>query len=140
MPQSITQYTKISRLTPTPASENDTRASGVSIRPGKVPTSHDKPLREQLGREAPNTPAVAAAAEFLTVKEIAAEMRLGLSSVTRLVKQGRIGAINVSTGRRPTYRVPRVAYDEFKKNCAMGEPKAVAKPSVRLPAGVELFV
>ena len=144
MPQSIPQHSKTSPFTSTPATDNHAMDAGVSTPVEEIPTARrGKKLRGQLGESGISGPSVEAAREFLTVKEIAADMRVGLSSVTRLVKLGRIGALNISTGRRPTYRVPRAAYDEFKRIRTLAapvSPRVLSARTPRLPPGIELFV
>ena len=133
MPQSISKDTKNNRFTSTPAARNV--ATGVSTDSESGRSS--PPLRGQLGEGDQISRAVEAAREFLTMKEIAADLRLGLSSVSRLVRQGLIGAINVSSGNRATYRVPRDAFEAFKRSRTMVTPKVISTKSRPLPPGVE---
>jgi excisionase family DNA binding protein len=96
-------------------------------------------LKDQLGNHDANKSD--AASEFLKVREIAATMRVSSSVVIRLVKQGRLPALNLSAGQRPTYRVSREAFEQFKRAAVLPAPKPVpAKPTTKLPPGVELFV
>jgi excisionase family DNA binding protein len=106
-----------------------------------VSTPTPERLKSQLGGHEPNSPAVAAAAEFLQVKEIAAAMKVSVNSVIRLVKDGRLPALNLSRGRRATYRIPREAFEQFKQSAMVPmPPRVLAKPVMKLPSGVELFI
>ena len=137
MPQSIPSDPKTHPITSTPAARPS--ATGVST-PAEDTRSTRQPLRGQLGKGTPNSRSVEAVREFLTMKEVAADLRLGLSSVSRLVKQGMISAINVSSGNRATYRVPRGAFEEFKRSRTMITPKTISTRLPPLPPGVEQWV
>jgi excisionase family DNA binding protein len=98
-------------------------------------------LKNQLGGHESDSPGVAAATEFLRVKEIAVAMKVSVNSVIRLVKDGRLPALNLSRGRRATYRIPRDAFEQFKQSAMVAAPVRVsAKPVMKLPPGVELYV
>lgn len=84
--------------------------------------------------------AINAASEFLKVKEIAAVMRVSDSVVIRLIKQGRLAAINVSGGRRPTYRIPRESFEQFRKTTMLVPPRIVPHYKPKLPPWIHQFV
>jgi excisionase family DNA binding protein len=141
MPQSIPQNTKNKPITPALAAKGHTTKASSSVRSDECPSVRHSPLNQQFGRGDQRSPAIDASRAFLTVKEIAAEMRVGLSSVTRLVKLGRLQAVNISSGRRPTYRVLREAYEDFKKNGTVNvAPIVQPERHQKLPPGIEQFV
>ena len=133
MPQSITQHTNHSPITP---------ATGpVSEAPNLSVTLPDR-LRNLLGSEGNSSAVLPTAGQFLTIKQIALEMQMGLSSVATLIRHGRLQAVNVSSGRRPTYRISRDSFEQFKVASAVGSPVVVPVQAGRqkLPAGLHQFI
>ena len=75
--------------------------------------------------------------DWITPKEISAELRISISSATTLVRT-KLPHLNVSTGRRPTYRVSRKVFEQF---LAAAFPPPETTPALRpLPPGVKRFV
>ena len=133
MPQSLARHTKNSPITP---------ATGIRPEATNPQSAHPEPLRGRLGTDGNSSVVLPTAGQYLTVKQIAREMQIGLTSVTRLVKTGKLQAINISSGRRPTYRIPAEAYEEFKSAGTVHEPVVISvhrKPRP-LPAGMERFI
>lgn len=98
-------------------------------------------LRTHLGAHNAASPVTEAAEDFLKVKEIATVMRVSSSVVVRLIKEGRLPALNVSSGTRPTYRVSREAFEKFKSASVLPASKVMAPPAKpSLPPGVRLWV
>ena len=133
MPQSITQHTKNNPITP---------ATGIRSEATNPPAARAEPLRGRLGTDGNSSAVLPTAGQYLTVKQIAREMQIGLTSVTRLVKMGKLQAINISSGRRPTYRIPAGAYEEFKSAGTVHEPVVISvhRKARPLPAGMERFI
>jgi excisionase family DNA binding protein len=50
--------------------------------------------------------------EYMTAEEIAAKLRVDISTVRRLIRSGQLPSIRV--GRQ--YRIERTAYEQFLKN------------------------
>lgn len=50
---------------------------------------------------------------YLTVADVAEHLSVDEWSVRRLIRQRQLAAVNVSTGRRPAYRIDPVALQEF---------------------------
>lgn len=45
--------------------------------------------------------------------DIAADLGCTVEHVHDLIRQGELRAVNIGTARRPYYRVPRAAYEDF---------------------------
>ena len=53
--------------------------------------------------------------DLLTVRDIALELFISVQKVRRLIRTGRLPAINTSTGKRPSYLVHREHLQAFLK-------------------------
>ena len=62
--------------------------------------------------------------EFITSAEIGQRLGLGRTAVTKLLKSGRLPAIDVSTGtQRQNFRVLREDFEEFLKEAKVRKVK-----------------
>lgn len=77
--------------------------------------------------------------EYLTPREIAAMLRISISKATALVRD-KLPHLNVSTGKRATYRVPIQAYRDFVAGITKQREENPPKKPVPLPKGVKRFV
>ncbi len=50
---------------------------------------------------------------YLTPKEIAASLRVNVQSVYRLIESGKLRAINISHGKRASYRIDKGDLDDY---------------------------
>ncbi|RZU16419.1 excisionase family DNA binding protein [Kribbella rubisoli] len=50
---------------------------------------------------------------WLTVPEVAAELRVSVEHVRRSIRRGDLLAVNLATSGRPTYRISQSALDGF---------------------------
>ena len=58
--------------------------------------------------------------QYLTTREVADHYRVSLNTVCQWIKSGAITAINVSQGKRPTYRILASSMSQPIRNAAKG--------------------
>ena len=66
---------------------------------------------------------------YYTVRQFADRLQVGVHTVLSLIHSGRVRAVNVSTGKRPTWRIPLDAVLAF--DAAAGSSRPVEKPRRR---------
>ena len=77
---------------------------------------------------------------ILTPNEVAILLRVTSEQVRNLIRQHRLPAINVGTGKkRPLYRIKRQAFDDFLNNSSPRNQAGPKKKFRRLPPGPDFF-
>lgn len=74
---------------------------------------------------------------YLTVNEIAEELRVNRSWVESRIRSGRLPAENLGTSTKACYRVPEVAFEEFRRSLRVRP--APKRSRRRKPAFKEYF-
>lgn len=75
----------------------------------------------------------------LTTNEVAQILNCNLARVQILIREGRLPAVNIATGKtKPRWRIPQSALEAFltPANCPMPKP-ATPRKRTRIDAGVD---
>lgn len=77
---------------------------------------------------------------FLTPEEVSRKLRVTAEQVRNLIRQGRISAVNVGTGKkRPLYRIRQQALDDFLDNSRQKSQPGTRRKFRRLPPAQDFF-
>jgi excisionase family DNA binding protein len=104
----------------------ETSRTGVGLPPTEIPTV--MPPRAGGG------PGVCVRPAFLTVRTVSSLLgHVKTASVLRLIHSGQLKAVNVSAGRRPTWRIPVAEFEAFVIRRSGPPTNGPAGPSRRRP-------
>ena len=76
---------------------------------------------------------------YLTVRQFAERMQIGTDCVLTHIHSGRLRAVNVSTGKRPTWRIPLDAIVTFETAQSVRPAEKPKRRRRRDSAVIEFF-